>query len=302
VLRRLVLATLTFALAAATASAQGAGPSLIPIPSAVVYPFTANDSVVDRETGSRLANAMAGRIGDGGGVKVLPPKPGIERKDYLEEARRAGADYYVMGLAADVGTGMSLVVQVVSAQNGIVIFGTSAQVRTLNDAAAVGDILRTGIIRHATRSMAAYEAMPASAPASPVPAASPAGRVGAVALLPLTGTAEGALREATQRALAQRLERGGVHAVLLSADQAPAAACSAGGNAGGVVSGTLDLRTESRSSTAMLRLVARDCSGTVVYDQTFTRTAGGAQAADTAAERVTDAAAGDYLRPSSKKR
>ena len=131
----------------------------------------------------------------------------------------------------------------------------------------------------------------------------PAGnRPVSVALLPLTGTAEADLRASTQRSLAQRLERGGVRAVVLNSETAPAAACGAAGNAAGVVSGTLDLRTESRSSTALLRLVARDCSGTVLYDQVFTRTAGGAQAADTAADRVTDAAAGAYLRPSSKKR
>lgn len=296
------LAALTIGLPAVTA-ALAAGPSLIPTPSAMVYPFLAGDSSIDRESGSRIATTMASRIGEGGGVKVLPPKVGVERKDYLDEARRNGADYYVTGYAAGLGAGLSMVVQVVNAQNGIVVFGTSAQIETANDAAAVGDVLRAAILRHSGRTMGAYEALPTPAPplaspAPPVPAV-PAGRAAAVALLPLTGTAESALRASTQRALAQRLERAGIRAAMLPGDEAPAAACTAAGNATGVVSGTLDLHTESRSSTALLRLVARDCSGTVVYDQSFSRSAGGA---DSAVDRATDAAVGSYLRPTSKKR
>jgi hypothetical protein len=319
-------------LAALAVCLLGAAPSLVGTPAVVVFPMQANDSSIDREASSRIATTIAQRIADGGGVKVLPPNPSAERKDYLEEARRAGADYYVTGFLAGLGSGVTMILQVVSAQTGIVAFSNSAQVDTYADAANQGDIVRAAILRHAGRNLAAYESLPTPPPQGPSPvpsggsdadltkllgrkkapvavaAAAPAAAVatGPLALLPITGTADGERREGTRKAIALDLDRGGVHPVVLTPDQPPAAACTAAGNAAGVLGGTLDVRTESavfgRSTTATLRLIQHDCAGNIVYDQTIARSVSASQGADAAVQRVADAAVGEYLHPTPKKR
>ena len=288
----------------------GATPLLTGTPAVVVYPMIANDSSVDREASSRIATTIAQRIAELGGVKVIPPNPTTERKDYLEDARRAGADYYVTGFVAGLGTGVTMIVQLVSVQTGIIAFSNSSQIETYADAAGQGEVLQSAIVRHAARNLRQYEAIPTPGPSAAAPAkvavAAPVtpAVAGPLALLPLTGTAAGDQREGIRRTIAEQLDRGGVHAVVLP-DQPPAAACTAG-NAAGVLGGTLDVRTEAaflgRSTTATLRLIQHDCAGKIVYDQTIARAVSGSQGADAAVERVADAAVGAFLHPTPKKR
>jgi len=318
----------------------GDAPLLIGTPSVVVYPLSANDSSLDQDATARIASTIASRIAGAGGVKVIPPRPGVERANYPTDARLAGADYYVTGFVAGLGSGVSMVLQLVSVQNGIVIFSATTQVVTYADAAGQGDLIRNAILRHAGRSVTQIEAMPAPVLPSPSPSpgagaqadlgkllgrhvrstpapaparaevaaapAAPAPAVrSAVALLPLGGTADAASRDATLNALAAQLDRAGVHAVVVAA-QPPAAACSAAGKAGGVLGGTLDLRKDSGlfgiSSKATLRLIEHDCAGKIIYDQTVARAAGGSEAATLAAEHAVDAAVGAYLHPAAQKR
>jgi TolB-like protein len=307
----------------------GDAPLLIGTPSVVVYPLTANDSSVDREANSRIATAIATRIAQAGGVKVIPPSPTVERANYLTDARQAGADYYVTGFVAGLGSGVSMILQLVSVQNGIVIYSTSAQVLTFADAAGQGDIIRSAILRHAGRSVAQIEALPSAvlptpssgpgteadlgkllgrrnrAAATPAAVAVAATPSPALALVPLSGSADAARRDATLHALATQLEKAGVHATVV-AEQAPAQACGAAGKARGVLGGTLDVRTESgilgRSTRATLRLIEHDCAGKIVYDQTVARAAGGSEGAALAAEHAVDAAVGAYLHPTPQKR
>jgi hypothetical protein len=220
-----------------------------------------------------------------------------------------------------------MILQLVSVQNGIVIYSTSAQVVTFADAAGQADILRAAILRHAGRSVAQIEALPAAVlpTASPGPgaeadlgkllgrknrAAAPPAAVAVakrpaapVALVPLDGSADPARRDATLRALAEKLTKGGVPATVV-AEQPPAQACSAAGKAAGVLGGTLDVHTESvlfgRSTTATLRLIEHDCAGKIVYDQTVARAAGGSETL--ALEHAVDAAVGAYLHPTPEKR
>ncbi|HWT06366.1 MAG TPA: hypothetical protein VN224_11460, partial [Xanthomonadales bacterium] len=84
-------------------------------PVVVVFPFTANGSTIDREASSRLATIIATQMADTKQINVIPPPPGTERKDYLTVARQHNADYYVTGFISPIGTGVSVVEQVVSA-------------------------------------------------------------------------------------------------------------------------------------------------------------------------------------------
>ena len=303
----------------------GDAPLLIGTPSVVVYPLTVNDSSVDPEGSARIADAIASRIAGLGGVKVIPPRPGVARANFLTDARLAGADYYITGFLAGLGDGVSMILQVVSVEDGIVVYSDSAQVQTYADAASQGDVLRTAILRHASRSVTQIEALPTPNLPSPSPApAGPQADLGRilgrrnrgtpapatthtpaavaaapqpVALVPLGGNAAADRRDAALKALAAALDRDGVRAALV-AEAAPAAACSAG-NAGAVLGGTLDVRTESglfgRSSRATLRLIERDCTGKVMYDRTVARAASGGDGTAEAVRNAADAAVETYV-------
>ena len=146
-------------------------PPVIAKPSVIVYPFSASGATLDREASSRLATVMAQEIGLTGQVTMLPPKPGIDRQDFLAEARAAGADYYVTGFASALGSGVALVEQVVSTLSGIVVYSNSAQVSNYREATSQGDILRDGILAHAARNLQSFSVSPAAPAATAAPAA-----------------------------------------------------------------------------------------------------------------------------------
>ncbi len=156
----------------------GAAPpaSILGTPVLIVYPFAANGGDVNREAGSRLAVAIATQIADLGGVEVRPPIAGTDRQDYLDTARRGGADYYIAGYITPLGDGVSLVEQLVSTQTGIVVYSNTAQVRTYSDAVGQGDVLREALLRHHTRNLGAYAAPPPAATPTRAAAAGPAAR------------------------------------------------------------------------------------------------------------------------------
>ena len=147
----------------------GAEPLLFAKPSVIVYPFTAGASSIDREASSRLATIIATRMAETGQVSVIPPPPGTERKDYLTVARAHNADYYISGYISPLGSGVSLVEQVVSTATGIVLYSQSGQINTYNEASGQGDDLATFISRHANRGLAAIPTAPP--PTSPTPSA-----------------------------------------------------------------------------------------------------------------------------------
>lgn len=148
-----------------------AAQSLTVKPLVVVYPFTAQGSTIDKEASSRLATIIASQMANTKLVTVLPPPPGTERKDYLNAARELHADYYVSGFIAPLGSGVSVVEQVVSTGSGTVAYGTSVQLQTYADAAGQGDQLATLVAQLANRSLAAIPtAPPAAAAATPPPA------------------------------------------------------------------------------------------------------------------------------------
>ena len=156
---------LTFTLLAA-----GPATSLLATPNLIVYPFSANGSDVTKEAGSRLAIIIATQIANLGGVNVKPATPGVERQNYLDAARNAGADYYIAGYLTPLGDGVSVVEQLVSTLTGIVVYSNTAQIRTYADAASQGDVLREALLRHQGRNLGAYAAPPPPAN-TPTPAA-----------------------------------------------------------------------------------------------------------------------------------
>lgn len=159
-------------LLAFTLLAAAPATSILAAPNLVVYPFSANGSDVSKEAGSRLAITIATQIANLGGVNVRPATPGVDRQNYLDAARSAGADYYIAGYVTPLGDGVSVVEQLVSTQTGIVVYSNTAQVRTYGDAAGQGDVLREALLRHQTRNLGAYAAAPPPA-TTPAPAPAP---------------------------------------------------------------------------------------------------------------------------------
>lgn len=135
-------------------------------PSVVVYPITSTGAS-DPTTGGNIALVIATKLTELGGILVKPPTPGTTRASYLDAALALGADYYVSGFLSPLGADNSLVTQVVSTQSGSVVYSTTTNVRTYGDAIAQADVIRTAILRHAGRGLAAFDAPPTTPAASP---------------------------------------------------------------------------------------------------------------------------------------
>jgi len=152
-----------------------AAPAFTIVPSVIVYPLEAGSSDLNREDSARIATTLATQIAIGGAVKVIPPKAGVERANYLADARQAGANYYVTGFITPLGSGASVVEQVVSTVSGTIVFNITNYITSLDDIIAQGDALRNGIIERGNRALQAFQAPPpaAATPASATPAGPP---------------------------------------------------------------------------------------------------------------------------------
>ena len=333
-----------FGLPPLAATPQG----LVIKPRAIVFPFTATGSSIDREASSRLATIIATAMANTKLVTVIPPPPGTERKDFLSVARAQNADYYVAGFISPLGNGVSLVEQLVSTTTGIVVFSQSTQLNTYPEAAAQGDDLAQFIARHANRAFSSIGTPPPQASPTPASSSGPEANLGklfrrkksaatakpsaapkpvaaatepAAALVNVRPTAaarptptpvpktvaapgaaeryavvgvEGAVDAALRERAAERL------AARTNAERAAstAAAC-AGQPVRAVLSGILAVKPDPQfgGASATFELDATDCSGKVVWRESFTRDAGGSQGAQIATERAVDAAIGAYLNP-----
>jgi TolB-like protein len=134
---------------------------------------------------------------------------------------------------------------------------------------------------------------PAPAKTAPPPGATTT--AGEYAVVAVDGTADPGLRElATQRLLART-----------KGDRvANAAEACASHSVKAVLSGTLAVRSDPQYGgySATLELSAHDCGGKLVWQQTHSNDAGGAQGQQLATERAVDAAIGAYLNPPKRRR
>lgn len=156
---------LLFALAALLVAGPAvAAVSALPAPVVVVYPLSVTGST-DPDAGSRLALLFATQLVQEGGITIKPPEPGAKREDYLQAAKDLNADYYITGYVTPVGDSVSLVDQVVSTYSGIVVWSNTTEIRTYAEALGQADLMRSAILRHAGRSLAALDQPAQSTPA-----------------------------------------------------------------------------------------------------------------------------------------
>jgi len=303
-----VLACLSILLTAAT-------PAFTIVPTVVVYPLAASPAL-DRDAAERIVTTLATHIAQGGLIKVVPPSTSVERQNYLADARSLGANYYVTGFLTPLGSGASVVEQVVSVTSGSMVYSVTNYVTNLADIASQGDSLRAGILDQSSRGIQAFEA-PEPAASTPTPAATngpnvdvnvnkffgrkkPSAAAVAVAppadatlaILTVGGSADNAQRAATAQALVSAFAHLGRHAVIVDAGTPSNAVC-ASSHATTMVATWLDTPPPNEAgANSALRMIAYDCNGNVAFDQTFKQPLAA----------VTDAAVGAYLNPPSKRR
>jgi TolB-like protein len=148
-----------------------AAPAFTIVPSVVVYPPAAGSDAIDRDLIAHITDVLAKEIGSAGNVKVLAAQPDLDRGRYRADARARGADYFVTGFATQIGSRLTLILQVVSAQSGTVAFSTQATVDGDRDVASQGEQLRFGILERSARAIQALQATPP--PPEPSPSATP---------------------------------------------------------------------------------------------------------------------------------
>jgi hypothetical protein len=163
----------TVLLALAMAAAASAVPAFAP-PVVVVYPLTLSGAVVHTEVGSDVAILLGARLAQDGAITLRPYTPGTTRAQFLDAALKEKADYYVTGYLQQIGSDVSMILQIVSTHSGSVVFSSTTTIKTFGDAAAQADSLHEAILRHAGRGLAALDA---PAPAS-VPTAEPTANQG----------------------------------------------------------------------------------------------------------------------------
>ncbi|MGH8165154.1 MAG: hypothetical protein ACREP1_12555, partial [Rhodanobacteraceae bacterium] len=100
-----------------------------------MYPFSTTGDIKS-DTGVKAAQLFQQQMNQAGGITVIAGSPSVARKDYPADAKSKHADYYLSGYMTALGDGVALVEQLVSLQNGTIVYANSAQIQAFNDAAA----------------------------------------------------------------------------------------------------------------------------------------------------------------------
>jgi hypothetical protein len=161
----------------------GAAAPLDTRPAVIVYPFQAS-AALSRDVELRIVTVLGNQIALDGRIRVLDPEPDLDRTAYLASARKAGASYYVTGFLTPLGDGASLIEQLVSTQSGAVVFSSSAQITSLGDVSAQGDVMRLAIENRENQGYPTFSQQPAanssaqSAQAHPASSQAPEANIG----------------------------------------------------------------------------------------------------------------------------
>ncbi len=163
-------------------------PKGTPIPSGpkvLVYPFIATSSGLPKTAGATVATIFAHAFEASGGLDVLPSPPPTTVKLLSSTAAHLGAGYYVSGYLTPIGQGVSVLEQVVSVTNGVIIYSKTAQVFSVNDAGALALNARSAILADAG---VGRDYQTSSSSATPAPTATgPAGQAASIKISGISG-------------------------------------------------------------------------------------------------------------------
>ncbi len=163
-------------------------PKGTPIPSGpkvLVYPFSATSSGLPKNAGATVATIFAHAFEASGGLDVLPTPPPTKPKLYPATATRLGAGYYVAGYLTPIGQGVSVLEQVVSVTNGVIIYSKTAQVFSVSDVGALALNARRAILADAG---VGRDYQPSTSSETPAPTATgPAGQAASIKISGISG-------------------------------------------------------------------------------------------------------------------
>jgi len=154
----LLCSSLLFAVAASPP------PGIEAAPAVLVYPFDV-ETGSDPRIGYAIAQILAHEMIAAGGLTVLPVPQGVQRSNFLDNARAAHADFYISGYVTPIGDRASVVEQVVSVDSGVILFSQTAQVSTVADVASQSLLAREQILAFVGRGTQSVETQPANTPA-----------------------------------------------------------------------------------------------------------------------------------------
>jgi TolB-like protein len=163
VLRAISLGTIVMALAAPSVSAA---PNAAVV---VVYPLTITGDA-DPHVGEQIASLISADLQTTASVAIREPSGTVARQDFLATARRLGADYYLSGFVTKISGQLSVVEQLVSTLSDTTVWSNDARLVTADDARAQGELVRSAILGHAGRALAAFDTGPVGAPGKTAPA------------------------------------------------------------------------------------------------------------------------------------
>ncbi len=168
--------------------APKATPTSTPVPSGpkvIVYPFTATSGGLPKKAGATVATIFVHAFQASGGLDVLPTPPPTAPKLYPETAAKLGAGYYVAGYLTPIGQGVSVLEQVISVTNGVIIYSKTAQVFSVSDAGALALNARRAILADAGVGRDYQPSTPSSTPAPT--ATGPAGQAASIKISGISG-------------------------------------------------------------------------------------------------------------------
>ncbi|MDQ6933603.1 MAG: hypothetical protein M3160_10590 [Candidatus Eremiobacteraeota bacterium] len=262
-------------------------------PVIVIYPLTVNGDT-EKDAGTKIAALFANSILQSGGIVIKPTSPGVARQEFLNEAKRLGADYYISGFLTPLGNEVALVEQVVSTFSGTVVYANTAQVSTYADASAQGQVLRNAVLTHAGRVVAEYNRPVAEPSTTPTPSSGKEANIGglfrhrtkgtqgvsvavrrsgSVTVVRVDGSAPDAARGAASKALLgsfQRLGDARLSAIVTENIARDAPSICGAERQTTVASGSLAMERGSfgRSAHATFTLRIYGCDGKLIYQET----------------------------------
>jgi hypothetical protein len=119
--------------------------------------------------GPRIAGVVAASLANQGGLTVKSPADDVAQSEYLSTAQKLGADYYISGYVASLGSSVNVVLQLVSVKSGTLIWTNTMQASSPDDIAPQVARLGQIILQHAGE---AYAGIPTPRPAptaTPIP-------------------------------------------------------------------------------------------------------------------------------------
>lgn len=134
----------------------------------VVYPFDTSTDI-KADSGQRAAQLFVQQMNAAGGIDTILAPGTVTRADYLSNARKLNADYYVSGYMTPLGQGVSLVEHVVSTQSGTITYGATAEIASFEDATAQAITIHDAIEARERSISQAYAAAQAESTATPAP-------------------------------------------------------------------------------------------------------------------------------------